>query len=121
MLTLLPSITLKISVKSSLCIGNNFSRATNLCSNVLDNIISLTAGILSSSKNICSVLQSPIPSAPNFIATLASLGVSALVLTCKVLYLSTQFIRVSKFPVSATSVFSTFPKYTHPVDPSKDI
>ena len=43
----------------------------------MDIINCWTHGSLSSPKNICSVLQRPIPSAPNSIALLASSGVSA--------------------------------------------
>ena len=44
-------------------------------------IISCTSGRRSSPKNMCSVRQSPIPSAPNSRAFAASSGVSALALT----------------------------------------
>ncbi len=48
----------------------------------------------SESKNMCSVRQRPIPSAPSLRAFSASYGVSALVLTLSVRILSTQDISV---------------------------
>jgi len=83
-----------------------------------DKIISLTALILSSAKNICSVLQSHIPSAPNFLAIKASAGVSAFVLIPNLLYLSAHCINVAKSQLSSGStVFSSHAK-TSPVEPS---
>ena len=120
-LTGLSPITLYISTKSCCCIGSSLSKASTLSFTVFDKIIFLTAGILSSSKNICSVLQSPIPSAPKSTAALASLGLSALVLTLISLISSTQFINFSKLPVIVASTLATSPKYTTPVEPSRDI
>ena len=52
----------------------------------------------SPSKNMCSVRHRPMPSAPNSRARLASAGVSALVRTLSVRYLSAHFITVAKSP-----------------------
>ena len=60
--------------------NNNFDKAISLSFLDFDKIICLTDKILSSSKNICSVLQSPIPSAPKSFAVLVSFGVSEFVL-----------------------------------------
>ena len=72
-------------------------------------IISLMAPILSGSKNMCSVLQSPIPSAPNSLALAASVGVSALVLTFNFLYLSAQAIILQKSPETLASTVGIAP------------
>ena len=69
---------------------------------------------------MCSVRQRPIPSAPNFLACIASLGVSAFVLTFKSLASSAQDIKVSKSPLIDASCISSFPAYTLPVEPSID-
>ena len=70
---------------------------------------------------MCSVLQSPIPSAPNSIACFVSLGLSALVLTLNFLILSAHSINVAKCPeISGVTAFIASP-YTFPVDPSIDI
>ena len=50
----------------------------------------------SPSKNMCSVRHRPMPSAPNSRARLASAGVSALVRTLSVRYLSAHFMTVAK-------------------------
>ena len=106
--------------KSFLWYGKIFSRASSLSSSVVAQIIFLKLNILSFSKNMCSVRQSPIPSAPNFRAWMASLGVSALVLTRKSLALSAHDINVSKSPLIDASSISSFPAYTLPVEPSID-
>jgi hypothetical protein len=71
-----------------------------------------------SSKNMCSVRQSPIPSAPNFNATRASFGVSALARTPSLRTLSAQPMRVENSPESADSDIGTRPLRTCPVEPS---
>ena len=59
-----------------------------------DIIISRIGMILSPSKNMCSVLQSPIPSAPNSNDFSVSSTVSAFALTANLLYSLHQSIRV---------------------------
>jgi len=71
-----------------------------------------------SSKNMCSVRQSPMPSAPNFKATRASLGVSALARTPSLRTASAQPISVANSPESAGSIMGTRPASTCPVEPS---
>ncbi len=61
------------------------------------------------SKNICSVRQRPMPSAPNFAAFLASVGVSALVRTLRVLYLSAQSMILPKLPAMEASTVGMCP------------
>jgi hypothetical protein len=70
---------------------------------------------------MCSVLQSPIHSAPNSIAFAASLGVSAFVLICNLLYLSAQDINVPKSPDKSGSTVFNSPWNTSHVDQSKEI
>ena len=61
------------------------------------------------------------PSAPNSRARLASSGVSALVRTFSVRYLSAQFITVSKSPESFGVCVAIAPAITSPVEPSIEI
>jgi len=95
--------------KSPCCIGSNLLRAASLSSTVSEQIISLIAPILSGSKNMCSVLQSQIPSAPNSLALAASVGVSALVLTFNFLYLSAQAMILQKSPETLASTVGMAP------------
>ena len=74
-------ISRKIPRKSSRCIGRIFASAARRCSTVSARIISRTATMRFSSKNMCSVRQRPMPSAPKSRATRASFGVSALART----------------------------------------
>jgi hypothetical protein len=70
------------------------------------------------SKNMCSVRQSPMPSAPNLSATRASFEVSALARTPSVRTASAQPINVPNSPDRADSVIGTRPAITCPVEPS---
>ena len=72
----------------------------------------------SSSKNMCSVRHSPMPSAPNLIAARASAGVSALARTFSLRTPSAHFISVANSPASAGSSIATLPASTWPVEPS---
>ena len=83
-----------------------------------DKIISLTKRILSSLKNICSVLHKPIPSAPNSLAVFASKDVSEFVLILSFLKLSAHFIKFEKSPDISGLTVLTSPKIILPVDPS---
>ena len=113
-----PYIILNISIKSFFWWGKSFSKALALSSWVFDKIISLTDKILSSSKNICSVLHRPIPSAPKSLAVLVSSGVSELVLIFNFLILSAQFINFEKSPEISGFTVGTVPKITLPEEPS---
>ena len=104
-----PSMVWNSPAKSSLWKGRSLARAFFLLSTSFDKIISRIALILGPSKNICSVLHSPIPSAPNSLAVLASLGVSALVLMPIFRYSSAQDMSFPKFPESSGSLVSIFP------------
>ena len=113
-----PFIILNISIKSFFWWGKSFVSALFLSCFVFDSIISLTDKILSSSKNMCSVLQSPTPSAPKSLATFVSNGVSELALIFSFLNLSAQLINFEKsLDISGLTV-DTFPKIILPVDPS---
>ena len=76
------------------------------------------APIRFSSKNMCSVRQSPIPSAPNLTAARASAGVSALARTLSLRAASAHFISVANSPASSGSRIATLPASTCPVEPS---
>ena len=77
MVTGYPSIAWKIPSKSALCIGNSLASARRLPPSSRATIISRIPVMRSPSKNMCSVRQSPMPSAPKLRATRASRGVSA--------------------------------------------
>ena len=84
-------------------------------------IIWRTALMRSGSKNMCSVRQRPMPSAPNFFAVSASSGVSALARTSIRRVLSAHSISVAKSPDMAASIIATLPTNTSPVAPSSVI
>ncbi len=130
-------ISRKIPTKSCRCIGRIFASAARRPSTVSARIISRTARMRFSSKNMCSVRQSPIPSAPKTTATRASVGVSALARTPRRRRLSAHFRIRSKerktADCSGLSVFSSAtcrtsdgrvgsgPRMTSPVVPSIEI
>ena len=76
-----PFIRVNNSKKSDLCMGNNLSSTALRSSLLWAKIISRIKVRRSASKNMCSVLQRPIPCALKFCAVFASLGVSAFALT----------------------------------------
>ena len=69
------------STKSARCIGRSLASAARRPFSSSARIISRTATMRSASKNMCSVRQRPMPSAPNSRAVRASSGVSALART----------------------------------------
>ncbi len=112
---------MNIPSKSSCWYPSIPSRASSLSSTVSARIIFLKFFILSVSKNMCSVLQRPMPSAPNLTAVAASAGVSAFVLTLRVLTSSAQLMNFAKFPETSGSWVGSLLPYTFPVDPSREI
>ena len=58
---------------------------------------------------MCSVLHSPIPSAPKSLAVFVSNGVSEFVLTFNFLKLSAQLINFEKSPEISGFIFGTSP------------
>ena len=105
----LPSIASNNCSKSPCWYGRILSSAASLSSTVSEQIISRNASILLPSKNICSVRQSPIPSAPSSRAFLASEGVSAFVRTPIVLYLSAQAMIRPNSPAIVASTVGIIP------------
>ena len=81
MVTGYPSIARKIASKSDRCIGSSLASAARRPSVSDARIISRMAESRSPSKNMCSVRQSPMPSAPKSRPRCASAGVSALTRT----------------------------------------
>ena len=67
---------------------------------------------------MCSVLQSPIPSAPNSLAVFVSRGVSELALTFNFLTSSAQLINLEKSPEISGLIVGTLPRIILPVEPS---
>ena len=70
---------------------------------------------------MCSVLQRPTPSAPNFLAFSISFGVSAFASTVNVLISLTHPKNVSKSLSIPASTNSIAPSITSPVPPSNEI
>ncbi|SCV62576.1 hypothetical protein ANAPH2_01085 [Anaplasma phagocytophilum] len=83
-------MSLNIARKSSFCTTSIFLRARSRSCLLLARIISRTIVILLSEKNMCSVLHSPIPSAPKRLAVPISSTVSAFAITPTVLISSIQ-------------------------------
>ena len=106
------------STKSDFWNGAILARAVRRPASSSARIISRTAAIRASSKNMCSVRHRPMPSAPKPRAVLASSGVSALARTFSLRTLSAQAIRVWKSPVSSGSIMATAPSRTSPLEPS---
>ena len=92
------------SSKSPCCSGRIFSRAASLSSSVSEQIISRNASILSPSKNICSVRQRPIPSAPS---SRAFLSVSRCISVCADFHCSVLVSQPMMRPNSPAIVAST--------------
>ncbi len=70
---------------------------------------------------MCSVRQSPIPSAPNLMAVSQSLTVSAFVLIPRLLYSPAHSMNFSKVASIIPSLLGISPLYTFPVPPSSEI
>ena len=100
------------STKSARCIGKSLASAARRAFSSSARIISRTAWMRSSSKNMCSVRHSPMPSAPNFTATRASFGVSALARTPSLRTASAQAISVPNSPESSGSTIGIRPAST---------
>ena len=98
--------------------GRSFASALRRPSLFSERIISLTITIRLDSKNMCSVRQRPIPSAPNFLAVVASDKVSAFARTFMWRSWSAHFIKVAKASVNSGSMVETSPIKTSPFVPS---
>ena len=70
---------------------------------------------------MCSVLQRPTPSAPNFNAFSISLGVSAFASTFNCLISSTQEKNLFQFSSILASTSLTAPSITIPLPPSREM
>ena len=120
MVTGIDFMAVKIPIKSLRCSGRSFLSATLRSDLFSARIISRIAIIRSPSKNMCSVRQRPMPWAPKSRARRASAGVSALVRTSMVRYLSDHFITVAKSSESLGVCVAISPTITSPVEPSID-
>ena len=118
MVTGKPSMISKIRRKSARCSGNSWSSAERRSFSLSARIICRMARIRLSSKNMCSVRQSPTPSAPNRRAISQSSGVSALVRIFRRRCLSAHAITVAKSPESLGWIVGSSPRNTSPVEPS---
>ena len=117
-----PSIARNTPMKSLRCRGSNFFSAARRSFSLFARIIARMCGKRSSAKNMCSVRQSPMPSAPNARAWMASRGMSAFARTPRVRNGSAQPMNLSSSGSSGLggSVFS-WPLITRPVVPSSEI
>ena len=104
-----PSSAIYMASKSPCCIGSSLASAFSRCSTVSEQIISRMAGIRSASKNMCSVRQRPMPSAPNFTACSVSCGLSAFVRTPRRRYLSAQAMTRPNSPPMVASTVGMMP------------
>lgn len=107
------------SMKSWRWYGSSLDSAARRPASSEARIISRMAMMRCGSKNMCSVRQRPMPSAPNWRAVEASSGVSALARTFIVRTASTHSIRTPKSPVSSGWIVGTAPSMTSPVPPSR--
>ena len=92
-----PSMASNRPAKSLRCMGRSFASALRRSFSFSLRIIACTNGRRSSAKNMCSVRQRPMPSAPNARAALASRGMSALA-------------RTPKLPRNLSAIFMNFAK-----------
>mmetsp|Transcript_2613 Transcript_2613/g.9640 ORF Transcript_2613/g.9640 Transcript_2613/m.9640 type:complete len:248 (+) Transcript_2613:508-1251(+) len=121
MVTGRPRIARKMPSKSSLWNTRISSRAFRLSASSAAMIILLTLLSLSSVlKNMCSVLTSPMPSAPFSRAFSASSGVSAFASTRSFLISSTQPMNSSISAVIFAAWTASLPSYTLPSEPSRE-
>ena len=121
MVTGRPSMAWKIPLKSSRWKGRSLATAARRVAASPAMIMSRTIGIRSGLKNMCSVRQSPIPSAPNRRARRASSGVSALARTPSDRYLSAHDRNSSTSSLRSGRSSLTASMMTSPVSPSIEI
>ena len=118
MVTGRPSMTRKMLSKSPRCMGRMRASAARRSASESERIICRTAMMRSGSKNMCSVRHRPMPSAPKARAVFASIGVSALVRTCRVRAASTHFMSVAKSSSRRAGTSGMRPSSTSPDEPS---
>ena len=87
-----PSIASNSPAKSLRCIGSSFCSAFLRVFSSRARIIACMCGIRSSAKNICSVRQSPMPSAPN---SARLLGIARDIRVCAHAEIAAEFVRPS--------------------------
>ncbi len=112
------SISSRISMKSLCWLSRSSCSASVSCSAVLAKIILRIIGSRCSSRNICSVRHSPIPSAPLSRATLASVAVSALARMASSRISSAHWSKTSISGIGSTWVVCIAPRITSPEVPS---
>ena len=115
-----PFMALKMPSKSLRWIGLSLANAFLRPFSSSARIISRTARMRSPSKNMCSVRQRPMPSAPKRRATSESCGVSALARTLSFRALSAHCISVPNSFENLASLVGVWPSMTSPDEPSID-
>ncbi len=113
-----PCIMSKSCTKSARWIGKSRAKAADRSFGLLAKIISRITTKRSSSKNICSVRQSPIPCALKLRAVWASAGVSALARMPISAKRSAQDKSVLKLSSNAGGISLTAPTSASPLEPS---
>ena len=116
-----PCMMLNSRVKSSRCIGSRRASTAPRSAALSAKIISRITVRRSSSKNMCSVRQRPMPSASNIRATWASAGVSALARMPMSRTASAQPSRDRNASSSAGSSICAAPASASPAVPSRVI
>ena len=116
-----PAIARRMPAKSTRCIGRIRASASRRPASSAARIMRRTARMRSSPKNMCSVRQRPMPSAPKARAPAASSGVSALARTPSRRRLSAQPMSRRYSSGSEGSTSATDPSSTSPLDPSIEI
>ena len=119
MVTGWPSIASRMPSKSSRWNGSSFASASRRSVSSSAMIMARMCLMRSSPKNMCSVRQRPMPSAPKLLALAASSGVSAFVRTPSCRNSSAHSMMVAKLPESSGSTVGTWPRMTSPVEPSR--
>src|ERR1035438_10007828 len=117
-----PSMASNRPTKSLRCMGSSLARALRRAFSSRARIMACMCSMRSSAKNMCSVRQRPMPSAPNLRAALASRGISALARTPNLPRNSSDhFMNEARTPEdgSASRVLA-WPAKTSPVEPSSE-
>ena len=116
------SMALKRPAKSARCMGRSFLSAARRSFSLSARIMARMCSMRSSAKNMCSVRQRPMPSAPKARAFLASRGMSALARTCRRRTGSTQLMNLTRsWSSGCASRVLSLPAMTRPVVPSSEI
>src|ERR1035441_10230373 len=118
-----PFMAVKRPAKSLRCMGRSFNRALRRLFSSRARIMACICSMRSSAKNMRSVRHSPMPSAPNLRAVLASRGISALARTPNLpRNSSAHSMKLLRTPEEGSaSMVLALPAKISPVEPSSEI